>query len=514
MIEKEIRWNLWPKQLYALRTSATEVLFGGASSGGKSHFVRIALCTWCLSIPGLQCVLIRKKFADIESNHVEGRSGFRALLQAIVDAGEANITQDGVWFKNGSNIFFQHCQDERQFDSAQGVERHVLVVDEATQISERLLRFFRTWCRMDLEMQASLPDQWKGKFPRIIYTANPIGTSVGFFRRNFVKAREPLEIERVQGFLRQYIPSRVEDNLSADLEAFEGRMEGIGDAAIATALREGDWDAPTGDFYPEWNEDRHVIPDFTPPEHWYRFAVHDWGTRDPALFRWYAVSPGELVGFPGFDERGEPYKARYIPRGCLVAYREWYICADDDQSQGRRMRNEDMRDGFLDRTEVKFRRQPVLSDNLPFQDRGGETIAQIYENKGQGINLIQGDTSRIPGWAQLRSRLIGIQPDTNNPFRYAMMLWVKSCKASRDYMPALPRHPSESKREDAAESGEATHSCDVDRLAAMAHKVIRDAPQSSAESIRAANVQVRRAVKQKQTLKSIITSNGGRNPFQ
>jgi len=463
--EREIRWKLWPKQLLCLLSEATEILFGGASSGGKSHLIRVALCVWCLSIPGLQCVLIRKKFADILSNHVEGRTGFKALLRPWIEAGEVTVTKLGIRFNNGSNIDFQHCQDERQFDSAQGVERHVVVIDEATQIGERLIRFFRTWCRMTTEMQATLPPEWQGKFPRLLYTANPIGASVGFFRRQFISPRRALEIEPVHGFKRQYIPSKVTDNLSADLGAFEGRMEGIGDAAIAHALREGDWESPTGDFFPEWDEDRHVIPNFTPGEHWFRFAVYDWGTRDPACFRWYAVSPGEMVA------------NRWIPRGCLVAYREWYICADDDQSVGRRLRNEDMRDGYLARTEPEFQRQPVLTDSLPFQDRGGETIADVFWNKGAGVKLTEADTSRVPGWSQLRARLRGEQPDSNNPFRYAMMLWCECCRAARDYIPALTRHPSENKKEDAQEHGEATHSCDVDRMAAMAHRVIRDAPE-------------------------------------
>lgn len=492
MSEQEIRWRLWPKQLLALLSSATEILFGGASSGGKSHFVRVALCLWCMAIPFLQCVLIRKKYADIISNHVDGPKGFRALLKDVVDAGQCTITKEAITFANGSKIEFMHCQDERQFDSAQGVERHVVVIDEATQIGERLIRFFRTWCRMSVEMQATLPEAWKGKFPRIIYTANPIGASVGFFRRHFVKAREPLEIERVEGFLRQYIPSKVEDNLSADLEAFEGRMEGIGDVALATALREGDWDAPVGDFFPEWDESRHVINDFTPPAHWYRYSTFDWGTADPACFYWWAVSPGEMV----FD--------KWIPRGALVAYREWYICADDDQAKGRRMRNEDMRDGFLARTEKEFQKQPILTDSLPFQDRGGDTIADVFYANGHGVQLTQGDTSRILGWSQLRSRLIGIKPDSNNPYRYPMIYFVRSCKAARDYIPALPRHPSEGKREDAAEHGEATHACDSIRIACTAHKVIRDAPRTSPERTRE-----RLAIKAKRTFLDQIG-----DPFQ
>jgi hypothetical protein len=468
----EVRWKLWAKQRQCFLSDAREILFGGASSGGKSHLVRVALCAWCLDIEHLQCVLIRKKYADIIANHVEGATGFRALLKPWIEAGQVSITKEHILFHSTqSRIEFVHCQDERQFDSAQGVERDVIVVDEATQIGERLIRFFRGWCRMTPARQEALPEQWRGKFPRILYTANPIGPSVGFFRRAFIKARAPYEIELVHGFTRQYIPSKAEDNKATDLEAFRGRMEGIGDSAVAHALIEGDWESPTGDYFPEWDEDRHVLADFVPPEHWFRFRTFDWGTRDPAVCYWWAVSPGEQIN------------GKWLPRGALIGYREWYICADDDQSQGRRLRNEDMRQGILDRTEDEFRHQVTLTDSLPFQDRGGETIAQVFNNQGNGVTLTEADTSRVPGWSQLRARLIGIQPDTNSAFRYPMLYVTEQCRAARDYLPALTRHPNENKREDAQEHGEATHACDAIRYACLAHRVIRDAPEPPAKII-------------------------------
>ena len=218
-IDISSKLGLWPKQLQALRTKATELLFGGATEGGKSHLIRVALIIWCLAVPNLQCVLIRKKIDDIRKNHLEGSNGFRALLEPLVKAKLVKITQDEIRFLfNGSLIYFQHCQDERQFNSAQGVEKHVIVIDEATQISERLIRFFRGWCRLSDDDQKALPEQRRGFFPRIIYTANPIGPSVPFFKRNFVKCRQPYAIERVEGFFRQFIPSRATDNHSVNLE--------------------------------------------------------------------------------------------------------------------------------------------------------------------------------------------------------------------------------------------------------------------------------------------------------
>ena len=43
--------HLHPKQGEALNSPATEILYGGAAGGGKSHLMRIALIIWCAAIP-------------------------------------------------------------------------------------------------------------------------------------------------------------------------------------------------------------------------------------------------------------------------------------------------------------------------------------------------------------------------------------------------------------------------------------------------------------------------------
>lgn len=465
MTHIEVDLGLHPRQLQAFESAATEQLFGGATEGGKSHFARVLLISACLSVPQLQCSLVRKKFSDILANHVNGPTGFRALLKDLLEAKVVEVTNDHVKFKNGSIITFVHCQDERQFDSAQGVEKHILVIDEATQISERLIRFFRGWVRMPKEFRATLPADWKNKLPCILYTANPIGTSVPFFKRKFVDARPHESIEEVEGFKRQYMLSRYTDNPSIDEDAHRGRMAGIGDTRIAKALDDGDWNAITGEFFPEWDEDRHVIKesaDLTLPYSWYRFRGLDLGYAEPFAVYWVAVSDGEVF-------RDNLNRERWFPRGAFIIYNEWYGCDPGDPSKGLRMRNEDIAAGIIARSELGKEKAVTLTDSLPFQDRGGE--GPVLTFRKNGVELTLGDTSRVTGWNAMRSRLIGIPYDGK---RIPMIYFTERCKYARDYIPALPRHPSESKKEDAAEHGEATHAPDTIRIISMAHTVIKD----------------------------------------
>lgn len=177
---------------------------------------------------------------------------------------------------------------------------------------------------------------------------------------------------------------------------------------------------------------------------------------------------------------------RWYPRGAYICYREWNGANPEKPAEGLRMRNEDMREGILERSPAAEEKNLItLTDSLPFQDRGGVTIAETFANNGKGVVLTKGDTSRIPGWSQLRSRLIGVEIDSNDNKRHPMMYICSSCRALRDYIPALERHKS--KLEDAAESGEATHACDSARLAAMAREYIQDRKEENIDTANLSN---------------------------
>jgi hypothetical protein len=347
----------------------------------------------------------------------------------------------------------------------QGIAKHVRTFSEATQIGERRIRWLTGWVTMSEEMKSRVPDEWKGRFPKVISVTNPIGVSAPYYRRTFIMGRQPLEIWEKDGWKYQYIPALVADNPSENAEKTISRVQGMGDAAIADALLNANWNALVGEFYPEWDEERHTVANFTPPQHYYRFRTFDWGTADPFAVYWWAISDGE----PFNDNEG---RERWFPRGAIIAYQEWYGCDPEEPSKGLRMRNEDVARGIVARSEPNHKQLITLTDSLPFQDRGGDGIHLVFAR--EGVVLTRGDTSRVTGWSQLRSRLIGAELSVGNSV--PMIFFCECCKYARDYLPALPRHPSESKKEDAAEHGEATHAPDAIRLACMAHTnaVIKD----------------------------------------
>ena len=468
-----------PKQLEAFHSPATELLFGGATRGGKSFFTRMTLITLCSWIPGLQCFIYRKYYDDVLQNHMESPDGFRATLAEYQKKGLVKITENQVrWVRTGSLITLSHCSTDDAVEKSQGVPKHVLVLEEVCQILERHIRFLRAWVSMPVEMQQKLPREflmprayWRDPvkpeytLPKIIETGNPIGVSMGYFRRNFVKAAKQGECFRAPddegGFLRQYIEARVDDNPSEDKQLVVARVAGLGDSSMTDALINANWDAPIGDFFPQYNDKIHAVPNFKPPSHWFKFITFDWGMSDPFAVLWWAVSDGEEFK----DQEG---KTRWFPRGSLVAYREWYGCDRKDSSKGIEMRNADIANGIKDRTE-EATSGFILTDSKPFQDVGmGEKcekykISDVFAENG--VVLTKANTARVTGWAQVRDRLIGKD-------KWPLIYFCYCCKFAREYLPALER--KQDNHEDAVDEGEATHICDCIRYAASSRPLTKD----------------------------------------
>ena len=312
--KSEITLPLHPKQKLAFNSKATEILYGGGAGGGKSHLMRVAFITWCALIPGLQCYLFRKHYDDVIKNHMEGPTGFKALLGEWVDKDLVQITETEVRFWNGSKIYLCHCSHPKHLDKYYGAEIHVLGLEESTQFSEQAIRFLRSRVRMPQGIRDLIPDHLKDFFPRILATSNPVGKSQSYWRKRFIKEIKPYEIVKQPaeegGFYRQFIPALLSDNPDLNEEAYTMGLQGLGSPALVNALLKGDWDSIVGNFFPEYDETVHVVPDFKPPKHWFKYRTFDWGHSEPFNCLWFAVSDGEE-----FTDAGKKY---WFPRGALL----------------------------------------------------------------------------------------------------------------------------------------------------------------------------------------------------
>lgn len=427
--------------------------------------MRIAAIVWCTAIPGLQVYLFRRVRDDLIKNHMEGPKGFRAMLAGWVNQGWCTIVEDEIRFWNGAKIYLCHCKDEKDIYKYQGVEIHVLLIDELTHFTETMYRFLRNRVRM---VGVVLPPQYVGQFPRILCGANPGNIGHLWVKTTFVTAGQPMELRMMPandgGMLRQYIPARLEDNpsMSDDDPGYEMRLEGLGSATLVKAMRWGDWDVIEGAFFDCWDPRRHVVRPFTVPDHWMRFRSGDWGSAKPFSFGWWAVV-------------SDPYRAGdvLLPRGCLVRYREWYGCQPGKPNTGLKLHAEEVGKGIWDREQIDPRMSYGVLDPAAFSEDGGPSIHErMADGSGGKVDFIRADNARVSGrgamggWDQMRARLVG--DDEGNP----MVVCFSTCVDSTRTIPALQHDPD---RPEDLDSDMEDHAADEWRYGCMSRPWVKNA---------------------------------------
>lgn len=429
----------------------------------NSHFSRVASIIWCTEIPQLQVYIFRRHFDDVIKNHMEGSTGFRAMLSKWVDLGLCKITETEVRFLfNGSKIYLCHCQFDADRWKYSGYEMHVLILEEGVQFPESVIRFLRHRVRMPLDMQARLPDKYKHRFPRLIITSNPVGgEGRDYLKATFVDARPPMKIEKTEdgegGFLRQFIPAKLQDNPSLDPIKYKENLSGLGTPELVEAMLSGSWDAISGAYFSMWREwikNGGICMPFNIPSGWTLMRGFDWGSAEPFSVGWWACCNGEQPDMSHLSKKHQ----RYFPKGALVQYREWYGMPPGKFNKGLRMRNEDIALEIVRRSEGE-KIAYTVTDSLPFQHRGGVTIAEVFMK--HGVLLRMGDTKRVPGWQQMISRFLGQEI---NGEVYPMIYVFDIC---REFMRTLPQlMHKETDPEDIADYQE-DHVADQTRLVCM-----------------------------------------------
>lgn len=462
----ELNLTLHPKQGLALNSQATEILYGGAAGGGKSHLMRIAAVIWCSMIAGLQVYIFRRVKDDLVKNHVEGPKGFRNMLAPWVLAELVDIVEDEIRFWNGSKIYLCHCKDEKDRFKYHGAEIHVLMVDELTTFTDVIYRYLRFRVRM---VGIELPAQYRGLFPRILCASNPGNLGHAWVKRTWIDGHRPMEAWKTPdiegGMLRQYVPAKLDDNpsMAQDDPLYRLRMRGLGNKELIRAMEEGDWNIVAGAFFDIWRTDRHVIPAFTPPINWPRFRAMDWGSAKPFSIGWYAVSDGDYR-FP----EGHLYAGELIPRGALVRYREWYGMKDGEPDVGIKWHASRVAKDLKKRNgkdAIKY----TTADPSMFGEDGGPSKAETFRK--EGVLLRRGDNKRDAGWDQVRYRLEGDYGEDEPP----MLLITDNCTEIIRTLPVLQH--DDLKPED-LDTDQEDHAADELRYGCMSRPRARPVPKN------------------------------------
>jgi phage terminase large subunit len=214
--------------------------YGGARGGGKSWALRRKLVALCLRYPGIHCLLLRRSYPELKTNH---------LIPMLCEYGALFEYREGeklLEMKNGSRIDLGYCACDRDALRYQGQEYDIIAVDEATQLSEYQFSL----------ISASL--RGVGDYPRRIYlTCNPGGVGHAWVKRLFID-RVYRPGERPEDY--SFIQALVYDNdvLQAADPGYVRQLEAL-PARLKDAWLHGRWDVFEGQFFAEFDESVHVF---------------------------------------------------------------------------------------------------------------------------------------------------------------------------------------------------------------------------------------------------------------
>lgn len=421
-----ITLDLQPMQAQAFMTPATELLYGGAAGGGKSHLIRAAFIAWANMIPGLQLGLFRRMYPDLKANHLEGPTSFPALLAEQTKAGECRIVQGEITWSNGSRISLNHCQHEKDVFRYQGAEFHVLGFDELTHFTESQYRYLRGRLRMT---GLKVPPHLARLFPRIISGSNPGGLGHTWVKEMFVNHGAG-KIHRTSakegGMLRQFIPAKLSDNaiLTSSDPDYGNRLEGLGDPVLVQALRDGNWDVAAGAMYGSvWRKARHTCDPFAIPIDWDIWMGSDDGYEAPAACYWITQNPQTKT----FYIIAELHKAHMLPG----AFAE-HIKRISAQIMRRISPTHCQPEG----PHTSFKGS---LDSAAFNDNGTGDIPRGNQLKALGIRFAP--VEKWPGSrvhrAQMLHKLLAVNPD--DPAGGPGVVFFNTCVEAIKHIPALPR---------------------------------------------------------------------------
>lgn len=413
-----------PRQREFFDSRAKFTAYGGARGGGKSWALRRKLTLMCLRYPGLRCLIVRRSYQELRSNHL------RQILAEYDGAAVWSEASKTVSFPNGSTICMGFCSSDRDTLRYQGQEYDVIAIDEATQLTEYQFSIFKACLRGTSDL------------PRRMYlTCNPGGIGHAWVKRLFVD-REFRRGELPDDYA--FVPATVFDNgvLTDSDPDYVRRLESL-PPRLRDAWLYGRWDVFEGQFFPEFDPEKHVCePSAIPALHGY-FAALDYGFDMLAAYILGVGDDGRLFVVGERCESGLTLSeaARRVADLCTGFEVRFAVCSPDLWNR----RQDSGRSGF-----------------------------EIMQEVSGMPPMIPADDRRVPGWRVLREYLSESGEKAGNPG----IVISRRCPELIRCLPSL-LHSRTDPEDASSEPHGVTHSPEALRYGVMARFI----PESSAAPV-------------------------------
>lgn len=413
-------------------------LIGGAAFGGKTDCLR-----W-YPFKQIMVETERKRRGEIQSSLGRGIVFRRTMpeLREIIDRNHREfrlIDPSVVWKENdktwtfgcGYKYMVGHMEDPKDWIKYYGYEFTFLGWDELTTFTEE------QYDQLDTRLRTKDPVLAKMLWNRA--GTNPVGPGLEWVRRRFVEVARPGKVvirryhiaandngtkASVEETQQIFIPAKVDDNLSVDVNSYKATLLSKGaTSTIVRQLLHGDWwvihGAWVGDL---WDPSIHVCKPFKIPKAWPRFRSMDYGYANPASVDWWAVDPD----------------------GNLICYRNLTVKKHNAEMLAYRIKEIEMDNDEWDVGRGGSRLSGPL-DYESFGQRGhvGPTIAETFLNIG--VHWERCDKDRHAGADQIRWRLTRrtghptlLGEDKKPALIIPGIRWFDTCISPIRTIPALP----------------------------------------------------------------------------
>lgn len=335
-------------------------LYGGAKGGGKSYILRWALVRQLMKwadkgFRGVRVGLFCEDYTTLKDRQITKiQYEFPAWLGRLSNNNIEGMSfvLDNDW--GGGVIALRNLDDVSKYASS---EFAAVAIDELTK------------------NQRVVFDQFRGimRWPGIEDTKFMAATNPGEIGHEWVKK---IWIDRALGaedpapedvaFVKS-LPTDNPHNAKAYLDELQRLPENLRKAYL-----EGNWDVFEGQYFSEWDKEKHVCEPFKVPDSWFRYrSIDPSGRSGTTSCHWYAVD---------YDGR-------------VWCYREYFETGLDADQHAKNIAKLSM-----DKESVIEPYRYTVMDTAAFAKGGySETMAEIYERNGvQG--LVQAMKERIVGW--------------------------------------------------------------------------------------------------------------------
>lgn len=189
---------------------------------------------------------------------------------------------------------------------------------------------------------------------------------------------------------------------------------------------------------------KHMVRNFTIPDHWTKFTVIDWGTAKPFAVCWFAICDEDTV-----IKARDDYEDRFIPKGAMVLYREFYGW-NGQPNIGCRLESPDVAKRVIEvESEIDEMIDYRIGDAAMWGEHDGMSVAERMKRATDGVyRMIKSRKGKEQNYQEFRARLQG-DPD-GAPMFYAMT----GCKHFWRTVPSLqldelhPEKGPDTKQED------------------------------------------------------------------